>query len=468
MNNINRRQQIPVAFNTEKAMTYGAAIKSSKNRDIALSNLNRMSMATNPWTRKIAQGELSNNWVDYQNQLVAKASGTEVLAKLQRAQPTALQQRDIQAIDYSIDPDDISSVYSGEELGDVYPYMGGGGDEPYGGGGGAGGGIREMQFASDFLRGVQRELGGEQEGGRFSLGEALDVGRQAREFREGEMSRGAESVYALPEVEESGFAEQLAQIGQMSSEEILGAMSEGGMGFLSREQFAQALEAERRGRQDILRQVDPTSLIYLAESNVLEEIEDLGQYERESLEQGVEQDFGSQDISIARINRFTTQPEIQNLPTLGSSAEQATQQVGFALNRRSRVLGKRFGLPEFQLSAEVEGLRQTLQQTTKTMQDIVASEVLGGGAVRGAQSEISGESEEAFERKRRESLETARQYISQNPIPTKYDGQPIPKEKREQLDQPFYEWLVRNLMGFGRIPQNAFQQFMKEQSSSMF
>jgi hypothetical protein len=125
-------------------------------------------------------------------------------------------------------------------------------------------------------------------------------------------------------------------------------------------------------------------------------------------------------------------------------------------------------LPEFQLSAEVEGLRQTLQQTTKTMQDIVASEVLGGGAVRGAQSEISGESEEAFERKRRESLETARQYISQNPIPTKYDGQPIPKEKREQLDQPFYEWLVRNLMGFGRIPQNAFQQFMKEQSSSMF
>jgi hypothetical protein len=463
MNNINRRQQIPVAFNTEKAMTYGAAIKSSKNRDIELSNLNRMSMATNPWTRKIAQGELSYNWVDYQNQLIAKASGTEALTQLQKAKPTALQQRDIQAIDYSLDSgadlsglypafSEAGSVYSGEELGDIYPY-----------GGGGGGGIGEMEFASDFLRGVQRELG-EQAGGGFSLGEALEAGRQYR----GEMARGARSVYDLPEVQEAGFAENLAQIGQMSSEEILGAMSEGGMGFISREQFAEALEAERRGRQDILRHIDPTSLIYLAESDVLEQIEDLGRFERESLEQGVEQDFDSRDISLTRINKFMTQPEIQNLPSLGSNIEQTTQQVGFALNKRSRVLGKRFGLPEFQLAAEVEGLRQTLEHTTKTMQDIVASEVLGGGVVRGQRDISESGGEEAFERQRTESLELARQYISQNPIPSKYDGQPIGKEKRAQLEQPYYEWLVRNIMGYGRVPQNAFQQFMKEQSSSMF
>ena len=106
MNNINRRQQIPVAFNQEKAMTYGSALRASQARNVELSNLNRMSHATNPWARKVAQNTLSNNWVDYQNQLVQQASGTtpqqeyyqEALGKIRNPQRiSSMASRNVQS-----------------------------------------------------------------------------------------------------------------------------------------------------------------------------------------------------------------------------------------------------------------------------------------------------------------------------------------------------------------------------------
>lgn len=448
MNNINRQQQIPVAFNQEKAMTFGAAITASQRRDVALSNLNRMSLATNPWTRKIAQGTLSNTWVDYQNQLVAGASGTEALTQAQRARPTPIQQRDIQAIDYGLDPmDDLSSVYSGEEYGDIYPYMGVGGDEPEGGGGG--GSVRSMPFQSEFMRGVQRELGGG-EGGEFNLGERLDVGREARQFGEDEMSGGWRGQL---QAEAPGYLENLARASAaLASEEGgMGFMTEGGMGFVSREQFAQALEAERRGREEVLRDVNPLSLIYLAESNVREEIQDLGQFERESLEQGVEQDFDTRDVSLSRVDRFRVEPQIQNLPTLGDGTEQVIQQVELVRNRRSKEMGRRFGLPEYQLAAEsgsfsigeVEMLRQSLLENTETIGRVVA----GGGAA----SEESG----AF----KDVVKEARSRFKQNPPP---------EGTSEQTVGAYMEWIERTLRGYGKLPQNPFKQFMKEQSTATF
>jgi len=453
MNNINRQQQIPVAFNQEKAMTYGAAITASKRRDVALSNLNRMSLATNPWTRKIAQGTLSDTWVDYQNQLVAKASGTEALTQAQKARPTAIQQRDIQAIDYSLDPgDDIGSVFSGSggEYADIYAY-GGEGDEPPGGGGGAGAGaglLRGMSFQSEFMRSMQRELG-TGEGGQFNLGERLDVGREARLFREGEMSGGSRAALELPPEYQGGFAEDLSRLAQLSPDDILGAMTEGGMGFVSREMYGEALEAERRGRQDILQRTNPLSLIYLEDSNVMDEIEDLGQFARESLEQGVEQDFDSRDVSLSRVDKFRVEPQIQNLPSLGDGTELVIQQVELVRNRRSKEMGKRFGLPEYQLAAErgdVEMLRQSLLRTTETVGKMAA----GGGAVKG--SDFSGG--EPYDMAKR--VEMAFGYNSP------------PEGTSEQLVQAYKEWIERQLRGFNKLPLQAWKQFLSENQRSFF
>jgi hypothetical protein len=452
MNNINRQQQIPVAFNQEKAMTYGAAITASNRRDVALSNLNRMSLATNPWTRKIAQGTLSNTWVDYQNQLVAKASGTEALTQAQKARPTAIQQRDIQAIDYSLDPgDDIGSVFSGSEHGDVYAYAGEV-DEPPGGGGGGGAGavLRSMSFQSEFMRSMQRELGSG-EGGEFNLGERLDVGREARQFREGEMSGGSRAALELPPEYQGGFAEDLSRLAQLSPDDILGGMTEGGMGFVSREMYGEALEAERRGRQDILQRTNPLSLIYLEDSNVMDEIEDLGQFARESLEQGVEQDFDSRDVSLSRVDKFRVEPQIQNLPSLGDGTELVIQQVELVRNRRSKEMGKRFGLPEYQLAAErgeVEMLRQSLVRTTETFGKMAAG---GGGA-----EQLTGGTKggEPYDMSKRVAL--AFEYNSP------------PEGTSEQLIDAYKEWIERQLRGFNKVPINAWKQFLSENQRSFF
>ena len=73
--NINRQQQISLASVQSKSLTSGAAIASSNARNMAVSNLNRMSNATNPWRRNMAQQALGHNWLEYQDNLVEQASG---------------------------------------------------------------------------------------------------------------------------------------------------------------------------------------------------------------------------------------------------------------------------------------------------------------------------------------------------------------------------------------------------------
>jgi hypothetical protein len=110
--NINRQQQISLASVQSKSMTYGAAIASSNARNMAVSNLNRMSNATNPWRRNIAQQTLEHNWLEYQDNLVEQASGQtterqffrEALGQVKAAPANLLQKSNLQSADYSLDP----------------------------------------------------------------------------------------------------------------------------------------------------------------------------------------------------------------------------------------------------------------------------------------------------------------------------------------------------------------------------
>lgn len=135
--NINRQQQISLASVQSKSMTYGAAIASSNARNMAVSNLNRMSNATNPWRRNIAQQTLGHNWLEYQDNLVEQASGQtterqffrEALGQVKAAPANLLQKSNLQSADYSLDPaeptnEDIYAI--GAEMFEETPREGGG------------------------------------------------------------------------------------------------------------------------------------------------------------------------------------------------------------------------------------------------------------------------------------------------------------------------------------------------------
>jgi len=134
--NINRQQQISLASVQSKSLTSGAAIASSNARNMAVSNLNRMSNATNPWRRNMAQQALGHNWVEYQDNLVEQASGQtterrffrEALGQVKAAPANLLQKSNLQSADYSVDPaeptnEDIYAI--GAELFEEVPKGGG-------------------------------------------------------------------------------------------------------------------------------------------------------------------------------------------------------------------------------------------------------------------------------------------------------------------------------------------------------
>jgi hypothetical protein len=134
--NINRQQQISLASVQSKSLTSGAAIASSNARNMAVSNLNRLSNATNPWRRNMAQQALGHNWLEYQDNLVEQASGQtterrffrEALGQVKAAPANLLQKSNLQSADYSIDPaeptnEDIYAI--GAELFEEVPKGGG-------------------------------------------------------------------------------------------------------------------------------------------------------------------------------------------------------------------------------------------------------------------------------------------------------------------------------------------------------
>ena len=338
MNNINRRQQIPVAFNTEKAMTYGSALQASARRDNALSNLNRMSNATNPWVRKVAQGALSNNWVDYQNELVEQASGSgpqqeyyrEALGQIRnQARATSMGERLTQAVQT-------------EEYGLSREFY----EQGFGEGESQGSAISQD---SDILYANVFEEGGLTD---------TEFQQRSREAVASRARAGGISVRELYRQEHEGFepVELEAQYGVPSQvseyrtggEEALGSRTGARMELISPEMFEEAVRQQRAMEQRTLQGMNPLQFINLFTQDVKSEVENLGEYEREALEQGVEQDFSTPDITLRRRKNRFADIRSQQQQTFGNPVSTMFQVQDFQRGYDFNELGIRAGLPDFE------------------------------------------------------------------------------------------------------------------------
>ena len=472
MNNINRRQQIPVAFNAEKAMTYGSALQATASRNVALSNLNRMSNATNPWVRKVAQGALSNNWVDYQNELVEQASGTapqqeyyrEALGQIRNPQnPNSMNQRLSQVKseiksemkeefkqefkqdpfgqqEYGLGAEFFEQRYGGSENEDIQSEGGGYGGAPFEGGGGmAGGGM------GGYLQEPEQE---------FDLATLLEQGRQGRKMREaryqtvagGSMPGGWRSEVGLEPGTDIGEASsilmgRLQEASRLQEDpsvlsadlprefggsEALGGFTQGGGGLISREMFEEAERQQSFARQESLRGENPLAFISLFTQDVKSEVENLGQYEREALEQGVEQDFSTPDITLRRRRNRFADLRSQQQQTLGNPVSSVFQYDELVRGLSSNQAGRGYGLPDFEFQASGAG----------EAGGYASRENFGGG-----------------------SMPSIEQLLRSNPAP---------EGTSEDTEIAYSEWLGRTLRGFGRLPADPFRQYMNEQSRSMY
>lgn len=451
MNNINRTQQIPVAFNMEKAMTYGSAIKSSANRNIALNNLNRMSMATNPWIRKTAQGVLSNNYVDYQNQLVEQASGTgaqqeyyrEALGQIRnRARPTSMGERLSQAVQTNEDPlFDLGSQFW-TDIG----YKGG---SSFSGSSVSG---SSVSGGESYLSEGELNVGGylqePEQAGAFDLASLLQQGKEARRMREaryqtvggGAMPGGwrselnleqgvaveeASAILMARALREDPFVLSADLPREFGGGEAVGGFTQGRGGLISRKMFEEAERQQAFARQETLRGQNPLELISLFTQDVKSEVENLGEYEREALEQGVEQDFSTPDITLRRRkNRFADMRsnQQQTLPNPVSSMFQMEEyERGFNYSE----LGRRAGLPDFEFQAS------------------------GAGEAGGYAS--------------RENFGNLGEMPTFEQIRLVY--QP-PEGTSEEQTIAYAEFIERNLRGYGRIPTDPWQSFLASYRSS--
>jgi len=417
MNNINRRQQIPVAFNTEKAMTYGSALQASARRDNALSNLNRMSNATNPWVRKVAQGALSNNWVDYQNQLVEQASGSgpqqeyyrEALGQIRnQARPTSMGERLSQA------------VQTGEQLGgEFYEY-----EQEFGEGASQGSAQSQesaLLYANIFEEGGLTETEFQQRSREAVASRARVGGLSTRQLfmeeHEGFDPVELEAQYGVP----SGLQEFGTGGG-----EALGSRSSARMELISPEMFEEAVRQQRATEQRTLQSMNPLQFINLFTQDVKTEVENLGPYEREALEQGVEQDFQRPDITLRRRKNRFADVRSQQQQTLGNPVSSVFQMEDFQRGFDFNELGRRAGLPDFESLASGAG----------EAGGFASRENFGGGSIPSLE-------------------ELLRTY-------------PAPEGTSEDKEIAYSEWLVRTLRGFGRLPADPFRQYLNEQSRSMY
>jgi len=347
MNNINRRQQIPVAFNTEKAMTYGSALQASARRDNALSNLNRMSNATNPWVRKVAQGALSNNWVDYQNELVEQASGTgpqqeyyrEALGQIRnQARATSMGERLTQAVQT-------------EEYGLSREFY----EQGFGFGEGESQGSAPSQesdilYANVFEEGGLTESEFQQRSREAVASRARAGGISTRELyrqeHEGFEPVELEAQYGVP----SGLAEY-----RTGGEEALGSRTSARMELISPEMFEEAVRQQRAMEQRTLQGMNPLQFINLFTQDVKSEVENLGEYEREALEQGVEQDFQQPDITLRRRKNRFADIRSQQQQTFGNPVSTMFQVQDFQRGYDFNEMGRRAGLPDFESLASGAG-----------------------------------------------------------------------------------------------------------------
>lgn len=424
MNNINRRQQIPVAFNTEKAMTYGSALQASANRNVALSNLNRMSNATNPWVRKVAQGALSNNWVDYQNQLVEQASGTEPQQEYYRealgqirnqARPTSMGERLSQAVQTEErDPE----WWLGREF---YEERLAAGSEAGESQGSARSQESALLYADIFEEGGLTETEFQQRSREAVASRARVAGLSTRElFREeheGFDPVELEAQYGVP----SGLQEFGTGGG-----EALGSRTSARMELISPEMFEEAVRQQRATEQRTLQSMNPLHFIHLFTQDVKSEVENLGQYEREALEQGVEQDFQRPDITLRRRKNRFADIRSQQQQTLGNPVSSVFQMEDYQRGFDFNELGRRAGLPDFESLASGAG----------EAGGYASRENFGGGSLPSID-------------------ELLRTY-------------PAPEGTSEDKEIAYSEWLVRTLRGFGRLPADPFRQYLNEQSRSMY
>lgn len=422
MNNINRRQQIPVAFNMEKAMTYGSALQASANRDVALGNLNRMSNATNPWVRKTAQGALANNWVDYQNQLVEQASGTgpqqeyyrEALGQIRnQARATSMGER-------------LSQAVQTEEVGGWRDLLGRSffGEEEEGQSvGSAPSQESALLYADVFEEGGITESEFQQRSREAVASRARVAGLTTRQLYQEEVEGFSplelEAQYGVP----SGLQEFRA--GGGLAEEALGARTSARMELISPEMFEEAVRAEAGARQEALRSMNPLQFINLFTQDVKTEVENLGQYEREALEQGVEQDFQRPDITLRRRKNRFADVRSQQQPTLGNPISPFFQMEDYQRGFDFNELGRRAGLPDFESLASGAGESGGL----------ASRENFGGANLPSIE-------------------ELLRRY-------------PAPEGTSEDREIAYSEWLSRTLRGYGRLPADPFRQYLNEQSSSL-
>ena len=424
MNNINRRQQIPVAFNTEKAMTYGSALQASARRDNALSNLNRMSNATNPWVRKVAQGTLSNNWVDYQNQLVEQASGSgpqqeyyrEALGQIRnQARPTSMGERLSQAVQTEERQPDW---WLGREF---YEERVGAGSEAGESHGSAQSQESALLYADVFEEGGLTETEFQQRSREAVAGRARVGGLTTRQLYmeevEGFDPVELEAQYGVP----SGLQEFRTGGG-----EALGSRTSARMELISPEMFEEAVRQQRATEQRTLQSMNPLQFINLFTQDVKSEVESLGEYQREALEQGVEQDFSTPDITLRRRKNRFADVRSQQQQTLGNPVSSVFQMEDFTRGYDFNELGRRAGLPDFDSLASGAG----------EAGGYASRENFGGG-----------------------SMPSIEQLLRTHPAP---------EGTSEDQEIAYSEWLARTLRGFGRLPADPFRQYLNEQSRSMY
>ena len=434
MNNINRRQQIPVAFNQEKAMTYGSALRASQARNVELSNLNRMSNATNPWARKVAQNTLSNNWVDYQNQLVQQASGTtpqqefyqEALGKIRNPQRVSsmasrnVQSTEAQTVGFGLS--DLFDEYRQQEAGGWREHMGSGASQ----------GSLQSQDTEELENEIFHM-------GNPSISESEFVERsRARVASEARIS-GLSSRQLLEEQFLGDPVEIEARYGVEGGEAGLGGRTSSRMELISPEMFEQAVREQEYARMEFLTtQTNPLSFISMFDSDIKPELQNLDKFGREALQQGVEQDFSTPDVSLRRINRFRDAPELQNASTFGTASDFSMEQQEFNRAFSSRRNARFAGLPEFEFQAsgaqESGGFSGTREQFDISS---LLAEVSGGG---------SAMSDDDY-------MAEAIRFVQSNPGP---------ENSAEFVVEGYTDWVFRNLRQNRRMSKKPFDEFFEE------
>ena len=155
-------------------------------------------------------------------------------------------------------------------------------------------------------------------------------------------------------------------------------------------------------------------------------MESLGEYQREALEQGVEQDFSTPDITLRRRKNRFADLRSQQQQTLGNPVSSVFQMEDFTRGYDFNELGRRAGLPDFESLASGAG----------EAGGYASRENFGGGSMPSID-------------------ELLRTY-------------PPPEGTTEDKEIAYSEWLVRTLRGFGRLPADPFRQYLNEQSRSMY